>query len=137
MNQQQKGTTMSTPKEYIDLAEKIVDSSDYSSTTSYVLGVKRTLDWLDDHPDQTPGRTITKSEFNKAIEKAEVAPGLVSGTALAAALRLEIAPDPEPTNLDRLRRLRDEWINLPANKATPLPEWLSDRGVKAPEADDE
>ena len=49
---------------YIDLAERIWRTDNWR--TSYA-SVGMVLEWLDRHPDQVPGRTITESEFNAAV----------------------------------------------------------------------
>ncbi|QUL79906.1 hypothetical protein [Brevibacterium sp. SMBL_HHYL_HB1] len=64
------------------------------------------LRWLDAHPDQVPGRTITKSELGRAADNllmSEAAGEFSSGVRrLALELGITVAPDPEPTNAEKL-----------------------------------
>ena len=87
-------------EKYIDLASRISNESGaYHLRDTIIEGV---LEWLDEHPDQVPGRTITESEawdiagrtFHRWGSVEELASHL-RGT--FRQLGITVVPDPEPT----------------------------------------
>lgn len=61
-DQQQKGTTMS--EKCIDLGPHIAKDTEVEPNFLAGRYQREVLAWLDEHPDQVPGRTITVSECN-------------------------------------------------------------------------
>lgn len=63
-------------------------------------GIRFALSWLDNNPDQVPGRTITESEskdlFNTARRGLMYWPDALERTCIT------VIPDPEPTNAEKL-----------------------------------
>ena len=59
------------------------------------------LAWLDDHPDQVPGRTMKKSDYQELMDGTSLSYGVgfTDGFHLAGG---SVVPDPEPTNAERL-----------------------------------
>lgn len=120
---------------YIDLEEQIVDDSRGPWGNSHD-GIRFALSWLDNSPDQVPGRTITESEYSDIAEWARnfFSRGWEGRTVLAGA-GITIVPDPEPTNAEK-------WIKFCSSKmGLDLDPWqanvLDKAGVKAPGGDDE
>ena len=114
-------------RKYIDLADRIGEGAEYSNTTSFCLGIECALRWLDEHPDQVPGRTLTRGDMVEAFgeEYAEWA------TSRLARIGYTIVPDSEPTNAEKLNSLYGEWADDPSPTKLALGEWLELRGVKA------
>ncbi|HCG55344.1 MULTISPECIES: hypothetical protein [Brevibacterium] len=97
------------------------------------------LRWLDDHPDEVPGRTITDSEFGRAVDNLLISESVGefnSGVRrLALELGLTITSDPEPTNAEKATADLETWGMLRSG-ALELGPWLAGQGwVKAPEED--
>lgn len=125
---------------YIDLKEQVVDDS--GTISPHVkIGVEEALDWLDDHPDQTPARTITRTEFNRAFtewfderDKARIV-GIIERL-----FGITVTPDPKPTNADKLEALLEggdinaQWGLRGGGVmfARELAHALDEAGVKAP-----
>lgn len=122
-------------KKYIDLADQVWDEVGIIDSGF----VQKTLNWLDDHPDQVPGRTITKSEIEASVVHARQCASFTTnpvGFVRSALdiLGITVVPDPEPTNAERLADvLREFWT--PVEDPTEFAELLDERGVKAPELD--
>ena len=118
-------------EKYIDLHDEIADSIHWDAT------VADTLKWLDEHPDQVPGRTITHSRVGKAMSGRswDYKAGVLAGLALADTKQV---PDPEPTNAEKLEALYDQWLesDAPACRVS-FHQFMDDAGVKAPGGDDE
>lgn len=87
--------------------------------------------WLQMHPDQAPGRTITVSEISKAFGTEYVAWARLC----LARIGITVVPDPEPTNVERLRALYMEW-EREGPRTLAFAEWMDIRGVTAPGGDD-
>lgn len=87
-------------------------------------------------PEHVPGQTITESEWVTATWglDANMALGFKLGLNFAG---ITVAPDPEPTNAEKLERIHQLWAQDIDGLGLTLGEWMSKRGVKAPEADDE
>lgn len=115
---------------FIDLHDEIED--DLGSTRAAIESI---LEWLDSHPDQTPGRTITESRYRAFTDSAseEYQAGFSDGFFFADGL---VIPDPEPTNSELLEQLHDQYRmfpvqHLPGNGS--LADYLDHKGVKAPD----
>lgn len=106
---------------YIDLADRIYDSD----LDVFLSEIREVLIWLDRNPDQAPGRTITRSEFNKVMDEGS------SEEDIAARLGVTVVPDPELTNAEKLERLWVEWAKLPSYDDTKFTDYLDAHGVKA------
>ena len=115
-------------EKYIDLHDEIADSIHWDAT------VADTLKWLDEHPDQVPGRTITESQIAEAFgdEYHYWAKRRLSR------IGITVVPDPEPTNAEKLEALYDQWLesDAPACRVS-FHQFMDDAGVKAPGGDDE
>lgn len=116
---------------YIELFPEIVRMSMPDSGRE---GVAMALHWLDEHPDQVPGRTITRSEYRDTLNGAVKVSGygddwergfntglIVSG--------MKVVPDPEPSNAELIQKAVDEWEE--SGDRCSLADWLDARGVKA------
>ena len=98
----------------------------------YVAGIRDALNWLDEHPDQVPGRTITASEFDEAVESCITEDATVPPHTFAARLGVVCVPDPEPTNEERLDADLSDWYAKNEDARPTLTEHLIERGwVKA------
>lgn len=51
-----------------------------------------------------PGRTITVSEFERVVKSCKTDDYTVPPHTFAARLGITVVPDPEPTNVERLRK---------------------------------
>ena len=123
---------------YIDLAERIWRTD--NGRTSYA-SVGMVLEWLDEHPDQAPGRTITERRYRALTDSdpEEYGSGFSDGFFFAGGC---IVPDPEPTNRDRLQGWLVEFAERNASCGgergdCDLAEFLDAHGVKAPGGDDD
>ncbi|WCE39142.1 hypothetical protein PGC08_14200 [Brevibacterium sp. BDJS002] len=120
---------------YIDLEPKV---SDYYGTIpgqERRAGICDALRYLDSHPDQVPGQTITQSEFHETADAHRN--GGLGWEDLAARFGITIVPDPARTNAEKLAddiREVDGGHNLGSGV---LAERLASLGwLKAPEGDD-
>lgn len=127
---------------YIDMAEKITGGSNLSNTVSFRKGVAWALEYLDAHPDQVPGRTITESEYSAAVDAAKRVKGVSldrlwwQGRVFLSRAGVKIVADPEPTNAERWQELLAQY----KDEATGLEsfgDWADRKGLRAPEADDD
>lgn len=128
---------------YIDMAEKITEGSNLSNTVSFRKGVAWALEYLDAHPDQVPGRTITESEYSAAVDAAKRVKGVSldrlwwQGRAFLFHAGVKIVADPEPTNAEKLDKIMEEWPGRATASDPTFGEYLHNRGVKAPGGDDD
>ena len=120
---------------YIDLADRIGEGAEYSNTASFCLGIECALRWLDEHPDQVPGRTLTRSDMVEAF--GEEYAGWATHRLARIGYTIVPDPEPEPTNAEKLNSLYGEWADDPSPTKLALGEWLELRGVKAPGASDD
>lgn len=105
--------------------------------TSVIVEYLNRHGWLRD-PAQAPGRTITRSEFNKAFtewfderDKARIV-GISERL-----FGIIVIPDPEPTNAEKATADLEAWGMLRAG-ALELGPWLAGQGwTKAPGGDDD
>lgn len=96
-------------------------------------GICDALRYLDSHPDQVPGRTITESELSEITRTHESIRDLVN------LLGITIVPDSEPTNFEKLTiylGLHD-LDALTNDGVTEFARQLDADGVKAPGESDE
>lgn len=116
---------------YIDLKEQIVDDS--GTISPHVkIGIEEALDWLDDHADRVPGRTITASEFDEAVESCITEDATVPPHKFAERLGVVCVPDPEPTDAEKATADLETW-GISRAGALELGPWLAGQGwVKAP-----
>lgn len=120
-------------EKYIDLASRISsESGAYHLRDTIIEGV---LEWLDEHPDQVPGRTITVSEFDEAVESCITEDATVPPHTFAARLGVVCVPDPEPTNVQSIDKLLTEFASLNASCGGEqgdhdLAEFLDAHGVR-------
>ena len=126
---------------YIDLTDRIEEGAEYSNTTSFRLGIECALRWLDDHPDQAPGRTITESELRKVAGRLFARwpdLGVFMGHLQRELSELGIThvPDPKPTNADILADFVRQ-LSRTVMSAEECGKWLDERGVKALGGDDD
>ena len=127
-------------EKYIDLADRIAE--DFPPMTGPDIA---TLRWLDAHPDQVPGRTITASEFDEVVESCATDTYDVPPHTFADRLGIIVVPDPEPTNAEALEALLEggdinaQWGLRGGGVmfARELAHALDEAGVKAPGGDDE
>lgn len=95
------------------------------------------LAWLDDHPEQTPGRTITESRLREISYLRANAHGWDDRKMFEAA-GVQIVPDPEPTNAEQWEKFCSELgIDLKPWQINYLSEAMDKRGVTAPGGDHE
>lgn len=121
---------------YIDLAETIHEGTRFNRVQPALILIRSVLNWLDEHPDQVPGRTITESEFQELMEDVTTSyqVGFTDGLYRAGG---RVVPDPEPTNSEKwkdllLRAVKDsgDW------NARTLSETLDGYGLIAPGGDE-
>ena len=120
---------------YIDLAERIWRTD--NGRTSYA-SVGMVLEWLDDHPDQVPVRTITESELEDATREVWGYCARESDIRFLAyfGILVVLDPEPEPTNADILADFVRQ-LSRTVMSAEECGKWLDERGVKALGGDDE
>lgn len=125
---------------YIDLEPQIVSQIPGSDADQ-----RRVLRWLDDHPDQLPGRTITESRF-KTIRDEFMRRNIVRSASgffelVTFGLGLTVIPDPESTEAAKLADYLTVFdLDVITNQGRlQFAQALAMDGVKAPEAggDDE
>ncbi len=88
---------------YIDLAPEFAKEHNIDKgVAGYVL---RCLDeYAAEHPDQVPGRTMKKSDYQELMDGTSLSYGVgfTDGFHMAGG---SIAPDPEPTDVEKITRL--------------------------------
>ena len=80
-------------EKYIDLRDEIVE--ELHLTESEASGVDAAMRWLQMRPDRAPGRAITASEFDEAVESCVTEDATVPPHTFAARLGVVCVPDPE------------------------------------------
>lgn len=123
-------------KKYLDLAPRIVEACDAVPGSSFDVYCHEILRWLDEHPEAVPSPpakpAITESEIAKAF-----GPEYVAWARMCLArIGITVAPDPEPTNVERLRALYMEW-EREGPRTLAFAEWMDIRGVTAPGGEDD
>lgn len=89
-------------EKYIDLRAEIAESG---ATGAGFTAVCNVLHWLDEHPDQVPGRTITESELEHKCT--------TYGSAYETGFKQaggRVIPAPEPTKVEHQKLDRDWWV---------------------------
>ena len=127
-------------EKYEDMYAQIIGDKTFDLTTSERLGAKIALQWIDQNVDQVPGRTITASEFDEAVESCVTEDATVPPHTFAARLGVVCVPDPEPTNAELLvEDLAGIYgANLTWTAKVAISEALTERGwTKAPGGDDD
>ena len=119
---------------YIDRAGRIGEGAEYSNTTSFCLGIECALRWLDEHPDQVPGRTLTRSDMVEAF--GEEYAGWATHRLARIGYTIVPDPEPEPTNADILADFVRQ-LSRTVMSAEECGKWLDERGVKALGGDDD
>ena len=132
-------------EKYIDLEARVK-----SEVEASIIGeayVRATLAWLDEHPDQVPGRTIAESELRVVAGRLFARwpdLGVFMGHLQRelSDLGITVVPDPEPTNAERLvEMIRGNGYDIRHNGnrsgSVALALDLDARGVKAPGGDDD
>lgn len=122
---------------YIDLAQTIRNDS----AQAYYDEIVVVLRWLDEHPDQVPGRTISAGKVGQhahLIRTIPIACQVETPTIIdfLEAIGITVVPDPEPTNKERLAQLIGGGIRANKQYADGLAEYLDDMGVTAPNVKD-
>lgn len=123
---------------YIDLAEKLARMHDlHPGTIRVALGL---LDkFAAEHPDQMPGRTMTQTRFDQAVDIA-LDSGEFDAEEFARQLGITVAPEPEPTNAEKLAKEMLTSFNKCEfdfeSSFEQLAKALDARGIKAPGGDD-
>ena len=119
---------------YIDLADRIGEGAEYSNTASFCLGIECALRWLDEHPDQVPGRTLTRSDMVEAF--GEEYAGWATHRLARIGYTIVPDPEPEPTNADILADFVRQ-LSRTVMSAEECGKWLDEHGVKALGGDDD
>lgn len=118
-------------EKYEDLHEPMVNDETFYLTPAERVGALVALQWLDQHPDQVPGLTITQSEVEHKC--ATYGSAYETGFRQAGGV---VIPDPEPTNFDLLKKFMTD-IQKDGLSPDSAAEWLDFHGVKVPGGDDE
>lgn len=88
---------------YIDL---LTDITEDTARTSFAdqASIHSALTWLDEHPDQVPGQTITLGEVRSDPHyvTGDYQNGYVNGFVAAGG---RVIPDPVPTNAEKLEQI--------------------------------
>lgn len=127
-------------EKFIDLGPQIVKEAGGLSLTSLAHEHQlRVLEWLDEHPDQVPGRTITRSDCQKLMDDTSMpyGVGFTDGFHQAGG---SIVDDPEPTNEEKLSRDIESFYDQPQDGIQSyedgMARFLLGRGwTKAPEGE--
>ena len=122
-------------EKYIDLADRIMAATATTPNTMRSSAIGDTLEYLDAHPGQVPGRTITESEISKAF-----GPEYVAWARMCLArIGITVVPDPEPTNAEKLvDDLLGCHVAFSEREVDAIAGHLAERGwTKAPGGDDE
>ena len=97
-------------EKYIGLYETISD--DMFIRPDEVSVSRGVLEWLDEHPEQVPGQSITASEFDEAVESCITEDATVPPHTFAARLGVVCVPDPDPEPTSADAKLEIEKIKL-------------------------
>ena len=76
--------------------------------------------------------TITESRFMELVEVCSFADGPASYREFCRLTGIEIIPDSEPTNTERLTEMHKDWLCLANPESETFPEYLNRKGVTAP-----
>lgn len=124
-------------EKYIDLLTDIAEDTARVSFADQAA-IHSALSWLDDHPDQVPGRTITESKYKKHTQYFSISEVGAFNAGLHAA-GVSVVPDPEPSNAEKLADFlrRHDLDSITNDGADEFARQLDADGVKAPGGDDE
>lgn len=89
---------------YIDLGPRVAEDTRKSLTSACHMVQLEALRWLDEHPDQTPGRTITEADYRQAMLDATEAEDFDTERFLQT-LGITVVPDPEPTEESKIEKI--------------------------------
>ncbi|MGR6088998.1 hypothetical protein ACU4IU_00380 [Brevibacterium sp. CSND-B09] len=133
-------------EKYIDLADRIAIDTGYDTKHSRLVG-KLALGWLDENPDQAPGRTITERVKITDTEACELYESARSFSlddfklALESIDGIETVDDPAPTNAEKLAEaLRGSFNDFKFDLEASFEDMaraLDEAGVKAPGGTDD
>ena len=119
---------------YIDLIGQITERLDVPCG-NIRLGICEALAYLDRHPDQVPGRTITEGDLIAAVDETNHEDMNEYQKARALLVHLgHTVPEPKPTNLERLKAMQDDWLRESRSDELFI-EYLDRMGGKAPEVE--
>ena len=123
-------------EKYIDLAGTIIE--DLHLTESEASGADAAMRWLQMHPGQVPGRTITEQQLIQLWQVTVEGRNIDDFAQELKDNGITVVPDPEPTNAEKLEALYDQWLesDAPACRVS-FHQFMDDAGVKAPGGDDE
>lgn len=113
-------------EKYTDLTEEIWRADEGRTSLGSVSMV---LDYLDRHPEQVPGRTITERELERAVSETRLASCGVHPRRFLTYLGITVVPDPEPTNAEKLADYVRQ-IGRTAMSAEECGKWLDEQGVR-------
>lgn len=118
---------------FIDLEPQV--SAYYGTTPGQErrAGICDALRYLDSHPERVRGRTITESELGEVTRTHESIRDLVN------LLDITIVPDPEPTNVEKLKGDLSKWTgDIETCVGLGLADHLASQGwTKVPGGDDD
>lgn len=119
---------------FINLSEDIAIATE-NTRSPYAWDAQReALEWLDSHPDQVPGRTITESELREYVEEIWDYVDHEGVKELAGWCGANVIPDPKPTNTESIGYLIDAYRSI-SFPTMALSDYLDKAGVKAPTDD--
>ena len=126
---------------FINLSEDIAIATE-NTRSPYAWDAQReALEWLDSHPDQVPGRTITRSDYQKLMDDTSMpyGVGFTDGFHQAGG---SIIDDPKPTNAEKWETfIRHSGFSVSGyfgnDAAQAFARVMDERGVKAPGGDDD
>lgn len=129
-------------EKYIDLKPQIASYYALAGATAALGGVEIALKWLDSHPGQAPGRTVTEREVARVQQEVIEPPRPMTFESMVGAvldaLGITVVPDPEPTNAEKLLELYREASNHGRDDSYyDLMAFFDEQGVKAPGGDDD
>lgn len=116
---------------FIDLTDAIKVDNGWTRTA-----IESILEWLDEHPDQVPGLTMTQSEMDRKcnIFGHEYLTGFTGAGG-------RVVPDPKPTNVERWEKFICDWMDTQDEPIVfpvlAFTDHLDAAGIKAPGGDDE
>ena len=117
---------------YIDLRGKIAEAG---APGVGFNAIRKVLEWLDDHPEQAPKRTMTITE-QQLIQLWQVTVEGRNIDDFTQELKdngITVVPDPEPTNAEQIAEIIGKVGSFPSWERRLLAEGLDKAGVKAPE----
>lgn len=123
-------------EKYEDLIVDIKNDDTFDMTAAEIVGARVALQWIDQNRGQTPGRTITRRDFERAFDFHFDDEDIDRHERFLAHLGITVVPDPKPTNAENLADYVRQ-MGRTAMSAEECGRWLDEQGVKAPGGDDE